>query len=273
MAKYGGAGEQTYATRISKYNMGRSGVIPTGFIYRETQLGGNRMSRQIITIGLTDALNNMLFTKFSAVKIEIGTFADINEITQESLYRESFLVVIDTTKWTLYETQFVVRSIRRKSYIPILLLTSFESVAPLLEDGADICLSPNEDWHTILAHAMALIRRSVIYDRTDTVASEPDSIRRGELKIEPKYHRVTLAGEEVVLQRREFRLLSYFANNPGIVLTTDQIAEVLWPNEEVFDRNIAYAIARLRRKLRDDSRDPTYIETIRGVGYRFLPKE
>ena len=139
------------------------------------------MNRQIITIGLTDALKDLFITKFSAVQVEIATFADINEV-RPRLYPESFLTVIDTSPWTLYETQYVVRSIRKESYIPILLLTTFDLVAPLLEDGADTCLSPNEDWRTILAHAMALIRRYALYDRTNTVAPEPDNL----LRINPK---------------------------------------------------------------------------------------
>ena len=89
--------------------------------------------------------------------------------------------------------------------------------------------------------------------------------------IDPIRHRVTLGGKEIILQPREFRLLLHFARNPGIVVTPDRICETIWQSGYDRTRDVTAVIAELRRKLGDSKGQPTYIATVHGVGYRFLP--
>ena len=107
--------------------------------------------------------------------------------------------------------------------------------------------------------------RYTLYNHYDLAKPDASVIYRGELMIDPLRRRVTMAGEEITLQRREFKLLQHFAENPGIVLTSDQIGELLWGAEYDYNRKLSPVIAELRRKIRDTNRPPTYIETVHGV--------
>ena len=110
-----------------------------------------------------------------------------------------------------------------------------------------------------------------LYNHYDISQPDASVLHRGELVIDPIRHRLTLAGNEVHLRRREFRLLLYFAENPGIVLTPEKICETVWMTESHYNRDVSAVIAELRKKLKDDPKHPVYIETVHGVGYRFLP--
>ena len=96
---------------------------------------------------------------------------------------------------------------------------------------------------------------------------------RGDLMIDSARHRVTRNGEGIALLPREFRLLSYFAHNPGLVLNTEQLGQAIWLSEHNYDRDVTKVVSDLRRKLDDDRATHTYIETVHGVGYRFVPTE
>ena len=123
----------------------------------------------------------------------------------------------------------------------------------------------------VVPETLALLRRYTLYNRYDISQPDASVLHRGELVIDPIRHRLTLAGHEVRLRRREFRLLLYFAKKPGIVLTPEKICETVWMTESHYNRDVSAVIAELRKKLRDNSKHPVYIETVHGVGYRFLP--
>lgn len=231
------------------------------------------MERKIITVGLSDTTNASFRKAFGTRKIPIIVCAEIDE-AKRLVEREAFcLIVIDASQWSSYEIQDVVRGIRRFSFIPLLFLTDCENVAPILEDGADICLPKNVDYRSLLAHSMALMRRHIVYDQERISDPGADIIRRGELELDPMRYRVKLSGEEITLHRREFRLLYYFMENPGVVLSPEQICERVWETEYDYNRDVSPVIAVLRSKLKDSKDNPTYIETVYGTGYRFLPSE
>ncbi len=91
----------------------------------------------------------------------------------------------------------------------------------------------------------------------------------GNLVIDNAAHRVSLSGEEVHLTPREFGLLSILAAHPGRVFTRDQLLQQVWGDEYYGDHVVDVRITHLRKKLEEDPADPRYIETVRGVGYRF----
>ena len=91
--------------------------------------------------------------------------------------------------------------------------------------------------------------------------------------IDSARHRVTRNGEEIALLPREFRLLSHFARNPGVILNAEQLGRAIWLSEHNYGRDVTKVVSELRRKLDDDRLTHTYIETIHGVGYRFIPAE
>ncbi|MCK4250059.1 winged helix-turn-helix transcriptional regulator [candidate division WOR-3 bacterium] len=84
-------------------------------------------------------------------------------------------------------------------------------------------------------------------------------------------HSVLLDEEDVDLTTMEFKILSLFVKNPGRVFTRNQIMDSIRGIEwDAFDRSIDVLISRLRRKLKDDSRKPSFLKTIWGTGYKFI---
>src|SRR5690606_21087814 len=97
---------------------------------------------------------------------------------------------------------------------------------------------------------------------------EDSAIAFGDLQIDSARHKVTVRGQEVRLTATEFRILHYLASHPGRVFTREQLlSRTLGDDVVVVDRNIDVHIRGIRKKM---NVDPPYIETIRGVGYRFM---
>lgn len=154
--------------------------------------------------------------------------------------------------------------------IPIIMVTAKgeESDVVLgLGLGADDYISKPFSPKELVARIQAVLRRS----KEPTGSSNDNSkIVYGELTIEPSKHKVTLAGEELVFTASEFKMLSVLASQPGRVFTREQlINQSLGENVVVVDRNIDVHIRAIRKKLGEHS---SFIETIRGIGYRFTDK-
>ena len=90
------------------------------------------------------------------------------------------------------------------------------------------------------------------------------------LEIKQRQHRVFQDGEEINLTRLEYSTLVFLASNPGIVLTQEQIFEAVWNMEsDSCHSSVVNVIYNLRKKIEPDSKNPTYIKTVLGVGYKF----
>ena len=90
------------------------------------------------------------------------------------------------------------------------------------------------------------------------------------LEIRQSQHRVIQDGEEINLTRLEYSTLVFLASNPGIVLTKTQIFEVVWNmDSDSCHSSVSNVICNLRKKIEPDSKNPTYIKTVLGVGYKF----
>jgi DNA-binding response OmpR family regulator len=101
-------------------------------------------------------------------------------------------------------------------------------------------------------------------------APEEESIERGDLKIDFGRRVVTLRGEEVRLTYVEFEILGALARSPGRVLSRETLLEHVWGDSEYRDpRTVDVHIRHLREKLEREPKDPEFLFTVRGVGYRF----
>ena len=90
------------------------------------------------------------------------------------------------------------------------------------------------------------------------------------LEIRQSQRRVLQDGEEVYLTRLEYSTLVFLASNPGIVLTRSQIFEAVWNmDSDSCHSSVGNVICNLRKKIEPDSKNPTYIKTVLGVGYKF----
>jgi len=166
----------------------------------------------------------------------------------------------------------VCRHIRNASDVPIIMLTAKgeeEDRIAGLELGADDYLVKPFSPRELVARVRALLRRA-------HVDTEPqrDRLVFAELQIDVAGHKAFLGGEELDLTASEFKLLLTLSRYPGRVYSRMELVEkVLGYDFEGYERTIDSHVKNLRAKLDDDPKEPRFIYTVHGVGYRFeVPK-
>jgi len=161
----------------------------------------------------------------------------------------------------------VCREVRRTSQVPIIMLTARTDITDVvagLELGADDYLTKPFEGAELVARARAVLRRR------DPLEPPSDAIVAGDLRIDPDAFLVEQRGDKVDLTTTEFRLLVELVRRSGQVLSREILLERVWGYDYLGDsRLVDMAVKRLRDKLGDDPRQPQYITTIRGIGYRF----
>lgn len=149
--------------------------------------------------------------------------------------------------------------------LPIIMLTAKGEEADIvtgLELGADDYVTKPFSPRVLLARIRAVLRR-----QTMEVPGDTESLQLHNLAIHPGRHEVLVDGEPVVLTRTEFQVLHYLARRPGWVFTRYQIVDAVHGDDyAVTERSVDVQIVGLRKKLGTAGK---YIETVRGVGYRF----
>ena len=152
-----------------------------------------------------------------------------------------------------------------------------------LELGADDYLTQPFSKRELLARVRALLRqRRICYsaatspgqESSRTISVSERDLVAGSLRIDLMRHCVTYREREVTLRSQDFDLLTCLVRHPGTVLTRPQLIEHIGGKERITQiRTIDNNILRLRRKLEQDPTHPRLIETVRGIGYRFLAEE
>jgi DNA-binding response OmpR family regulator len=162
----------------------------------------------------------------------------------------------------------VAREIRRKADTPILMLTArVEETDQLigLELGADDYIPKPFSPRIVVARVRALLRRSSV------APSQAQILRVAGLEIDLEQHAVNHADGAIDLTPTEFNLLATLAAQPGRVFSRLQLLEATQGNTyEGYERTIDAHIKNLRAKIEPDPKNPRYIETVFGVGYRFV---
>ena len=163
----------------------------------------------------------------------------------------------------------VCRRIRQASEVPILMLTVLDATIDkirALDLGADDYLTKPFDHLELMARLRSLIRRSHL-----TQQSLSADVVAGDLAINFANRSVWLAGQEVRLTATEYRLLEELVRHAGGVLSPQVLLERVWGEDWIGDPDyVKVFVRRLRQKLGDDAEHPTYIQTERGSGYRFV---
>lgn len=167
----------------------------------------------------------------------------------------------------------VCKEIRRNeetSDIPVMMITAkgeeFDKVLGL-ELGADDYITKPFSIRELMARVKALLRRS-------NVKKEENIIKFGDVVVNFKTREVTKGTQNVELTLKEFELLKLLIKNKGNILTRELLLDKIWGYEYIGEtRTVDVHIRHLRKKVESDDKNPQYIQTIRGVGYKFTSNE
>ena len=180
------------------------------------------------------------------------------------------LIILDVMMQDMDGFQ-VLQKIREKNNVPVLMLTAKsdeEDKVSGLRLGADDYLTKPFSINELMARIHSLVRR---YTTLNPIAGNVTATMLLKDMVIDKVNRtVTVQNLPVELTGKEFDLLVFLASNKGRVFTKKQIYTQVWAEEYAFDdSNIMSFISKLRKKIEPNPEQPFYIQTVRGVGYRF----
>jgi len=191
-----------------------------------------------------------------------------------ALNKKPDLMLLDVMlpKLTGFEVCKTLRD--RGSHVPVIILTAREEEADKvlgLEIGADDYITKPFSMRELLARVKANIRRTAMHTG-DPEISVSD---RSGLVVNTETYQVSKNGKVIDLTQREYELLAFLASHPGKVYSRIDLMEQVWNYDYVGEdmRTVDVTVRRLREKIEDDSANPAYILTRRGVGYYFSSGE
>ena len=163
----------------------------------------------------------------------------------------------------------VLQVIRKKSVVPVIIISAKDTEADKtlgLGLGADDYITKPFSVTEVLARIKANIRRATQYGMP---AEKDEVLQAGEIVMDLSDYTVTKAGAKIDLTAKEFEILKLLMKNPKKVYTKEQIYSLVWNDAYFGDENaVNVHISRLRNKLEDDTRNPKYVVTVWGIGYK-----
>ncbi|MCM1091455.1 MAG: response regulator transcription factor [Muribaculum sp.] len=165
----------------------------------------------------------------------------------------------------------VLQYIRKASVVPIIIISAKDTETDKtlgLALGADDYITKPFSVAEVLARIKANIRRITQYAAVSE-ERQASSLAAGELVMNLQDYTVTKSNKRVELTAKEFEILKLLMQNPKKVYTKEQLYSLVWNDAYVGDENaVNVHISRLRNKIEDDSRNPHYVQTVWGIGYK-----
>lgn len=202
---------------------------------------------------------------------EVHTAADGEQALASVADTEPDLVVSDVLMPGLDGRELLRRLRADGRWTPVILLTqvgeSFERAAAL-DEGADDYLNKPFDPQELISRIRAVLRR---HRQGSADLARRDRLRSGDLELDRVGRRVFLRDTEVTLTPRTVALLDYLMSRPRELHTRDRLLASVWGYDfPVSTRAVDHRVAELRRVLGDDPSNPRWVETVQGMGYRFV---
>ena len=198
----------------------------------------------------------------------IITARDGKEALEKFVQTSPDLILLDLMLPEISGTE-VCRQIRIKSSVPIIMLTAKDTEVDKvvgLELGADDYIVKPYSKAELVARIKAVLRRQ----SSESKPNDLGVISAGPVNIDIDRHLVTINGSTIALPLKEFELLEFLVRNSGRVLTRTQLIDRVWGSDYFGDtKTLDVHVKRLRAKIEADPANPVYIQTNRGLGYKF----
>src|SRR5699024_2711033 len=225
------------------------------------------MNKKIFIVDDEKSIVTLLTYNMEKAGYETDVAYDGNDAITMAMTNQYDLIILDVMLLGVDGLEVCKKIKQNKVDTPILILTAKEDELEKilgLELGADDYITKPFSPREIVARVKAILRRA-----RQPVHEKYTAIDIGELTIYPDKYEVTLKGQPLSFTRKEFELLAYLTKHKGMVLSRDQLLAEVWDYDYAGDTRIVDVhISRLREKIEGDSKNPLYIKTIHGLGYK-----
>ena len=231
------------------------------------------MNNRILVVDDEEFILTLIEFNLQQAGFEVITAMDGEMALQKATTERPDLIILDLMLPKM-DGMEVCKELRlQRIMTPILMLTAkddeFDKVLGL-ELGADDYMTKPFSPREVVARVKAILRRTKLQQEEQvTESSDEESITLADLKILPEFYEAYFQERKLELTPKEFELLVYLAKNKSRVLTRDQLLSAVWNYDFAGDTRIVDVhISHLRDKIEQNTKKPTYIKTIRGLGYK-----
>lgn len=234
------------------------------------------MSHKVLVIEDEPTLARLLSYNLTQEGYDTTVIDHGGEGLQTALQHNFDLVILDIMLPGMNGFEILNRLRQNGVKTPVIILTARnaeEEVVQGLKHGADDYITKPFGVAELLARASAVLRRTKL-DDSNPIESSGKVITAGELSIYPEKYEVILNGDTIPLRPKEFEVLLYLVQRPGMVITRDDLMNVVWGFDYIGgQRTVDVHVSSLRKKL-ELGQQSVQIESIRGVGYKLvMPKK
>ena len=241
---------------------------PTSNGLAETQLTSKYAGKRLLIVDDDADMRVLLAEYFRRLGFDVDDRESGNEALEPALTGKFDCFILDVSMPGLTGLELLKRLRDRGVQTPALFLTAHDALDDKVagfEAGADDYLAKPFSPRELEYRVEALLRRS----GASPQAKDGERIEVGDLIIDKRRHEVSRQGERIDLTPLEFQILELLASEPGRAWSRNALLDRVWSTDyEGYQRNIDPHINRLRKKLETDPKNPQYVLTVRGVGYK-----
>lgn len=240
------------------------------------EYGGQAMSNKILVIEDEPTLSRLLSYNLTQEGYDTTVVEHGGEGLQTALQHKFDLIILDIMLPGMNGFEILNRLHQNGVRTPVIILTARnaeEEVVQGLKHGADDYITKPFGVAELLARVSAVLRRTQNEDPKPMLSDEK-VIQAGELSIYPEKYEVSVKGQPISLRPKEFEVLLYLVQRPGMVISRDDLMNVVWGFDYIGgQRTVDVHVSSLRKKLELEQQS-VRIESIRGVGYKLvMPKK
>ncbi|HEX5706825.1 MAG TPA: response regulator transcription factor [Pyrinomonadaceae bacterium] len=228
------------------------------------------MSLRLLIVDDDESMRLLLAEYFRRLGYEVEEKESAEDALEPALSGRFDCFIFDVTMGGMNGLELLRRVRERGVEAPAMFLTAMDAVDDKVagfQAGADDYLAKPFSPRELEVRVEALLKRAGKWSQAHEREGERFSV--GELVIDKRRHEVTLGGARVDLTPLEFHILERLASEPGRAWSRNDLLDEVWSTEyEGYQRNVDPHINRLRRKIEADPKNPRYVLTVRGVGYK-----